>query len=170
MKKSRAAVLICGVACSLWLWAAPPFQADHRPAPNFKLRDLSGQNLELASYKGQVVLLNFWATWCAPCRAEIPEFVTLQSKYRGKPLRVVGISLDDRAEAAAQFYRQYKMNYPVALGNAALAEAYGGVLGLPVTFIIGCDGRIHLRFDGKVVISRLERELEPSLRSKECVQ
>jgi thiol-disulfide isomerase/thioredoxin len=117
-----------------------------------------------------VVLLNFWATWCGPCRTEIPLFIELQNKYRNRGLQIVGISLDDDERTVRDYYRQLKMNYPVALGDANLAERYGGILGLPVSFVVGCDGRIYARHSGKTDVSLIEREIMPLLQGKGCTQ
>ncbi len=137
-------------------------------APDFSLTDLWGKKLGLASYRGKVVLLNFWATWCGPCRVEIPRFISLQDKYRSKGLKIIGISLDDDAKPVRAYYRQFKMNYPVAMGDADLAERYGGILGLPVSFVIGCDGRIYARHSGKTDVSLIEREIMPLLQGEGC--
>jgi peroxiredoxin len=142
-----------------------PFQL----APAFTLADLSGHKIDLAAYRGKAVLLNFWATWCAPCREETPEFIRLQNEYRSQGLRVIGISLDDDSKPVLEFYRRFKMNYPVAVGDAALAERYGGIFGLPVTFVIGCDGRIQAKYSGKVDIPRVEQELRQLLKGRSCV-
>ena len=139
-----------------------------QPAPAFSLIDLEGKRLGLAALRGKVVLLDFWATWCAPCRTEIPHFINLQNRYRDRGLQVVGISFDDEAAPVRAFYRQYKMNYPVAIGDAALAERYGGILGLPVAFVIGCDGRIHSRHAGETDVSVIERDIQPLLRGPQC--
>jgi peroxiredoxin len=138
-------------------------------APGFTLADLKGHKIDLAAYRGQVVLLNFWATWCAPCREETPEFIRLQNEYRSRRLQVIGLSLDDDPKPVLEFYRRFKINYPVAIGDAALAERFGGILGLPVTFLIGCDGRIHSKYSGKVDIARVEQELSQLLKAQSCV-
>jgi cytochrome c biogenesis protein CcmG, thiol:disulfide interchange protein DsbE len=135
----------------------------HMPAPQVTLTDLSGQKLDLASYKGEVVLVDFWATWCDPCRAEIPHFVQLQDKYRNQGFRVVGISMDDGPRPVREFYGQYRMNYPVAMGNAKIAERFGGVLGLPVSFLIGRDGRIYARHVGETETNVFETEIKELL-------
>ncbi len=137
-------------------------------APAFSLTDLGGKALDLAAYRGKVVLLDFWATWCAPCRIEIPYFVDLQNRYRDRGLQVVGISLDDEAAPVRAFYQQMKMNYPVAIGDAALAERYGGIVALPAAFVIGCDGRIHAQHAGEAEVSIIEREIKAALRSPSC--
>ncbi len=140
----------------------------HPLAPGFSLTDLSGGRVDLSAYRGKVVLLNFWATWCSPCRIEIPQFIELQNKYRGKGLRIVGISLDDDDKPVRAFYRQLRMNYPVAIGDAALAERFGGILGLPVSFVIGCDGRIYARHTGLADTSVIEQDIVPLLQQEEC--
>jgi cytochrome c biogenesis protein CcmG, thiol:disulfide interchange protein DsbE len=137
--------------------------ATHPLAPDFCVTDLSGQPFQLSRNRGKVVLLNFWATWCAPCRSEIPGFVDLQIKYDGEGLQIVGISLDDDPRLVHAFYRQLRMNYPVAIGDAKLAEEYGGVLGPPVSFLIGRDGRIYAKYVGETDISVIERELKSLL-------
>ncbi len=135
----------------------------HPFAPNFSLSDLSGQTLTLDDYKGKVVMLDFWATWCGPCRIEIPEFVELQKRYRDQGLAVIGISMDDSPEPVKEFYAQFKMNYPVAVGDEKLAELYGGILGLPTTMLIGRDGRIYAKHVGATDISVFEREIKELL-------
>ncbi|MGE5243602.1 MAG: TlpA family protein disulfide reductase [Betaproteobacteria bacterium] len=130
-----------------------------KPAPAFSLRDLSGRPLDLASYRGRVVLLDFWATWCVPCREEIPHFVALQKKYGSKGLAIIGISMDDEEGPVRDFYRKYGMNYPVAMGDAKLAERYGGILGLPVAFLIDRTGRIAWRLDGETPAATFEQHI-----------
>ena len=135
-------------------------------APDFSLPDLSGQNLNLSVYRGNVVLLDFWATWCDPCREEIPHFVALQQQYGSQGLQIVGVSMDDGPEPVRDFSKQFKMNYPVVMGNAKTGELYGGVLGLPVAFLIGRDGRIRAKHIGATEISVFEKEIVNLLRSK----
>jgi thiol-disulfide isomerase/thioredoxin len=127
---------------------------------------LSGQQLHLSEYRGKLVLLDFWATWCDPCREEIPHFVELQNKYRDQGLQIVGISMDDGPEPVRDFYQSFKMNYPVVMGNATTGELYGGVLGLPIAFLIGRDGRIYSKHIGATDISVFEGEIATLLRVK----
>lgn len=134
-------------------------------APDFSLVTIDGQNLNLTGYRGKVVLLNFWATWCAPCREEIPRFVQLQDKYRKDGLQIIGISMDDGPGPVRQFYDDFHMNYPVALGGAKMGELYGGVFGLPIAFLIGRDGRIYARYFGVTDPSLLETAIRKLLSS-----
>jgi len=131
---------------------------EHPFAPDFSLQQLSGQSLTLSSYRGKVVLLDFWATWCVPCREEIPHFVELQDKYRQQGLQIIGVSMDDGPEPVRDFYREFKMNYPVVMGDAKTGELYGGVLGLPIAFVIGRDGRIYAKHIGATDVAVFEKE------------
>ena len=140
--------------------------AEHPFAPEFSLTDMTGQQLRLSDYRGKVVLLDFWATWCGPCREEIPHFVELQNKLGDQGFQIIGVSMDDGPEPVRDFYRQFKMNYPVVMGNAQIGELYSGVLGLPIAFVIGRDSRIYSKHIGATDISLLEREIEAQLPAR----
>jgi peroxiredoxin len=172
---SSKRIVIYGVValCLLGLYIASRRTA-HRPrptasgnlAPDFTVTDIDNHKLSLADYKGKVVLLDFWATWCAPCRTEIPHFVEMQNKYGPDGFQVIGISMDDDAQPVREFYRQYKLNYPVAVGDDKLAERYGGVLGLPVNFIIDREGRIHAKYLGATDVSVFDQEVKTLLEQR----
>jgi len=140
--------------------------AEHPFAPEFSLPDLTGKTLKLSDYRGKVVLLDFWATWCDPCREEIPQFVELQNKLGDQGFQIIGVSMDDGPEPVRDFSRQFKMNYPVVMGNAQIGELYGGVLGLPIAFVIGRDGRIYSKHIGATDISLFNREIEGLLQAQ----
>jgi len=140
--------------------------AEHPFAPDFSLSELSGQKLNLSNYRGRVVLLDFWATWCEPCREEIPRFEELQNKYRDQGFQIIGISMDDGPEPVRDFYQQFKMNYPVVMGDAKIGELYGGILGLPIAFVIGRDGRIYSKHMGATDVSLFEREIKAQLQAQ----
>jgi peroxiredoxin len=144
--------------------AGGPAGAVGSTAANFSSQDIDGKPLDLASYHGKVVLLDFWATWCVPCQAEIPHFVEFQDKYHDQGFSAVGISMDDGPEPVKAFYQKYKMNYPVAMGTTKLAESYGGILGLPVTFLIGRDGRIAAKYVGLTETEKIQQKLESLLK------
>ncbi|MGH9728018.1 MAG: TlpA disulfide reductase family protein [Candidatus Acidiferrales bacterium] len=118
------------------------FAKDPEAAPPFLVRDLSGNVVSTPALKGKVVLLNFWATWCGPCREEIPEMVKLQSKYKDT-LQIIGASEDEvPPEQVAKFAQKVGINYPVIMASAQLEREYGGVAALPTTFVINTDGRV----------------------------
>ncbi len=132
---------------------------NHQFAPDFTLRTPDGKDLQLSSYRGKVVLFDFWATWCDLCREEIPHFVELQQKYGDRGLQVIGVSMDDSPEPVRPFYQRFHMNYPVVMGTATTGELYGGILGLPISFLIGRDGRIYTKHIGATEASVFEREI-----------
>ena len=135
-------------------------------APDFTLSQLSGQPLKLSDYRGKVVLLDFWATWCEPCRVETPFFVELQKKYADQGLQIIGVSMDDSPDPVHGFYQQFKMNYPVVMGNAKLGDEYGGVLGLPIAFLLDREGRIQAKHMGATDASIFEKEIANLLQSR----
>jgi cytochrome c biogenesis protein CcmG, thiol:disulfide interchange protein DsbE len=161
--------VVAGFYFVLHLRGVPAGPKDRRireqsPAPNFSLPDLNGQQLDLSSYRGKVVLLDFWATWCDPCREEIPHLVELQSKYGSQGFEIIGVAMDDGPEPVRAFYQCFQMNYPVVMGGAKTGELYGGVLGLPIAFLIGRDGRIYSKHIGATGISVFEKEIVNLLR------
>ena len=148
-----AALAACGGRSSKTPGAACP--ADAKPANlNFTLKDTAGKEVRLADYKGKVLLLDFWATWCVPCKIEIPGFIALYDKYRFRGFEVVSVVLMDKFDNAKPYAAAMKMNYPVLDGDPQqdkIDDAYGPLFGLPMTFVISRDGRIcqkHLGLPG----------------------
>lgn len=140
-------------------------------APDFQLRDLNGNNVRLADLRGKAVLLNFWATWCPPCKVEIPWFVDLQKQYGPQGLQIVGVAMDDGnpRDAIAKFAKDMGVNYTVLLGTDKVADAYGGVEALPTTFYIGRDGRIVSRVFGLVSHREVEGNIQAALKQGPAV-
>jgi cytochrome c biogenesis protein CcmG, thiol:disulfide interchange protein DsbE len=134
--------------------------ADAKPANlNFTLKDADNREVSLSQYKGKVIVIDFWATWCGPCKVEIPHFVEFQEKYGKAGLQIVGISVDDTAEKLVPYIRDMKMNYLVlqGLGHDDVQEAFGPIVGIPVSVIISRDGKIcatHTGLTGKDVFER----------------
>jgi cytochrome c biogenesis protein CcmG/thiol:disulfide interchange protein DsbE len=116
-------------------------------APGFTLTDLEGRPVSLSDFRGKVVVLDFWATWCPPCKREIPDFVGLQSTYGSRGVQIVGIALDEPARTKA-FAVANRMNYPVLLGNEEVSSQYGGISGIPTTFVLDRNGKIFRRYIG----------------------
>ncbi len=130
-------------------------------APDFTLESLDGHNVRLSDLRGKAVLLNFWATWCGPCKIETPWFVELQNQYGSQGLQVIGVAMDDSSkDDIAKFAKDMGMNYPVLLGKEAVGDAYGGVPALPETFFIGRDGKIV----GKIMGLESRSEIEDSVK------
>jgi len=118
------------------------------PAPDFKLAGLDGKPVTLADSKGKVVLVNFWATWCGPCRAEIPDLVELQKKYKDR-LQILGLAVDDEdLDAIKKFAARFGVNYPVALATNEIRLQYGGIPALPTSFILDSEGRVVQKHEG----------------------
>lgn len=145
--------------------AAASCDGNAKTAPlDFTIKDMNGVDVKLSSFKGKVILLNFWATWCGPCKAEIPAFVELQKQY-ANDLVVLGLSVDDPVEKLKPYAAQYKMNYPVlvGLGRDDVQDAYGPLWGIPTSFIIGRDGKICKKHMGIATKAQFEREIKALL-------
>ena len=140
-------------------------EATGKPAPlHFTLKDMDGDDVKLASFKGKIILLNFWATWCGPCKAEIPSLVELQDQYEDD-LVVLGFWVDDPVEKMRPYAAQYKINYPLLVGNGRedVQEAFGPLFGIPVSVIIGRDGKIAKKHSGIATKAQIEREIKALL-------
>jgi len=134
------------------------------PAPDFTLETLDGKNLSLSQLRGKAVLVNFWATWCGPCKIETPWLVELQNQYGSQGLQVVGVAMDDSGkDEIAKFAKEMGVNYPVLLGKEAVGDAYGGVPALPESFFVGRDGKIVDRIIGLKGRSEIEDSVKKAL-------
>ena len=138
----------------------------NRPAPPFTRSDLACGRISLSEYRGKVVLLDFWATWCAPCRVELPRFAAWQRQYGPQGLQVIAVSMDDDLAPVRTFLQKQQPDYPVLMGDAKLGEMYGGVLGLPVTFLIDRHGIVRARFDGEADLGMMEARVRNLLTSR----
>ena len=144
--------------------SAPPAQnLLNKRAPDFTRQDLHGHTVRLAGFRGKVVLLNFWATWCAPCQVEMPIFAAWQRQYGPQGLQVIGISMDDDTAAARKLVLRLRLDYPVAMGDARLGLRYGGVLGLPLSFLIDRNGVVRARFQGETDAKAIESQVRELL-------
>ena len=148
--------------------AAADAKAAGKAAPlNFTLKDMNGVDVKLASFKGKPIIVNFWATWCGPCRAEIPSLVELQTQYgaEGKDVVILGISVDDPIEKLKPYAAQMKMNYPVLVGNGRddVQDAFGPLWGIPVTVFIDREGRIAKKHSGIASKEQFEQEIKALL-------
>src|SRR6202140_3449890 len=133
-------------------------------APDFSLTDAKGARVRLADYKGKVVLLDFWATWCTGCKVEIPWYVEFQDKYRNDGLAAIGVSMDDDGwKSVKPFLEEHKLNYPVVIANQDLANRYGGLPSLPMTLLIDRDGKIAESHAGMVDKEAFENKIKALL-------
>ena len=161
MRRLQFAVLLVTVAV---LHAAPaPDPLLNKPAPGFARSGLDNRPVDLAALRGHVVLLNFWATWCAGCVIEMPRFVAWQSEYAADGLAIVGVSMDDDEAPVRSFVRQRQVKYPIIMGDEKLGLRYGGVLGLPVTYLIDRQGIVRARFEGDKQLDAMEATLRKLL-------
>jgi peroxiredoxin len=146
--------LVSGIA--IFLFAKPKAEdmkhaefSDLQAAPDFTLKDVNGKNVKLSDFKGKIVILNFWATWCGPCRKEIPDFIQLQKEYGKEGLQFIGIALDQEGmERVRPFAEKYNISYPILIGNNDIADKYGGMNAIPVTFLIDRKGMIRNHYIG----------------------
>ncbi len=162
------------VSIVLWFLTFPPIlqagaEAEANPkglrAPGWELKDLDGKTVKLSDFEGKVIILDFWATWCGPCKKEIPGFVELQKKYGRDGLAIIGVSLDEGGpQAVKPFLKKLGVSYPVVMGNGGITSDYGGIEAIPTTFIINRKGMIvhkHLGFEEEHVF---ETEIKSLLK------
>ncbi len=133
-------------------------------APDFEVKDIEGKNFKLSDFKGKVLILDFWATWCPPCIEEIPGFNNLYSSYQKDGLEIIGLSLDNAGEKVVKdFVAKNSIKYKVAMGNAEIADNYGGITGIPTTFIINKNGEIASKHIGFTSKADFEKEIKKLL-------
>jgi cytochrome c biogenesis protein CcmG/thiol:disulfide interchange protein DsbE len=131
-----------------------------KDAPDFTLKDAAGKRMSLSDYKGRVVVLNFWATWCGPCKVEIPWFIDFQKTYHAQGFTVLGVSMDAEGWSVVNPYvSAAKISYPIVLGNEEVNLRYGGIEALPTTFVIGRDGKVAYVHAGLIDRTEYEREI-----------
>jgi thiol-disulfide isomerase/thioredoxin len=143
-------------------------------APNFTVKDLNGADVSLAQYKGKVVLLNFWATWCEPCRVDIPWLIEFQNKYQARGFSVLGMAMDEGGKKDVDPYvkderfdvdgQKLAMNYPILIGNDDVGDSFGGLLGLPTSVLISRDGKKIKTFIGLVDHEKFVQAIEAELK------
>ena len=131
------------------------------PAPDFSLRDANNHEVRLSDFQGKVVLLNFWATWCGPCKIEMPWFVEFQRKYRDRGFSVIAIAMDEEGwKVVRPFADRLKLNFPIVIGNDEVADNYGGIMALPTTYVIDRQGKVALMHQGLTSKGDYEDEIE----------
>ena len=172
MKRSPLTLVVVAFAVALMLYVG--FHAARRngpsfaprlalasPAPDFTLQSLDGKTMRLSDFRGKAVLLNFWATWCGPCKIEMPWFVELQNQYAAQGFQIVGVAMDDASkEDISKFAKDMGVNYPILIGKESVGDEYGGVPALPESFLIGRDGKIV----DKILGLRGKAEIEDAIK------
>jgi thiol-disulfide isomerase/thioredoxin len=143
------------------------------PEPEVNFKDLDDKEVPLSQYKGKVVLVNFWATWCEPCQIEIPWLIEMQQKYSSRGFTVLGVDVDDEGKKAVVPYvakerfnvngQKLPMNYPILLGNDAVADKFGGLLGYPTSFLISRDGKVVKKVQGLIDYQEVTQAIESQL-------
>ena len=135
-----------------------------KTAPDFTLEQMNGETFQLSEHRGDIVVVNFWATWCPPCRKEIPGFITLQNKLGEKGVTFVGVSLDEKGfDVVRPYAEKMGINYPLVVGGDSLTRKYGGVRALPTTFVVGPAGTIQYARPGFLPETVLRKQLQPLL-------
>jgi thiol-disulfide isomerase/thioredoxin len=172
VKRSPLTLVIVAFAVALMLYVGfhtarrshssfAPRLSQSSLAPDFSLEALDGKTMRLSDLRGKAVLLNFWATWCGPCKIEMPWFVELQNQYAGRGLQIVGVAMDDASkEDIGKFAKDMGVNYPILIGKESVGDQYGGVPALPESFLIGRDGKIV----DKIIGLRGKAEIEDAIK------
>jgi thiol-disulfide isomerase/thioredoxin len=173
MKKALLTVLVVAALAAAGWFAFRPVEVNLPEAPDVTMAVLEGGQIRLHDLRGKVVLVNFWATWCAPCRIEIPWFIEFQEKYGPQGFTVLGVAMDAEGARVVRPYvrderfevngSERSINYPILLGNDNIEQAFGGLIGMPTSLLISRDGRIIKRFIGLVNHDYLVREIEAQM-------
>jgi thiol-disulfide isomerase/thioredoxin len=144
---------------------APVLAESLGEAPKFSLKSVKdNKSVNLADFKGKVLIINFWATWCPPCRSEIPDFIKLQKEYGSKGLQIIGLAVDaGGAKVVSDFGKEMGINYVSLLADAQTQQAYGGIRGIPATFIVDRKGQIVKKYLGAKSKEQFEAEIKPLL-------
>jgi thiol-disulfide isomerase/thioredoxin len=165
MKTPRAFYFLTAVLAAGFFFS--PVRADPVapvPAPGWELKDVNGQPVNFSQFKGKVVVLDFWATWCPPCRSEIPGYVRLQEKYKDQGLVIIGLSMDQEGpDVVKKFMADFHINYPIVMADDSVVQAFGGVDGIPTTFIIDRTGKIRDKKVGAMETAEYEKVLRQYL-------
>lgn len=141
--------------------AAMQTPGEGKMAPDFALTSTDGKTIKLSDFRGKVVVVDFWATWCPPCKAEIPDFIKLYSQYKDDGFQMLGISLDQGGLSDVKpFMKDYGINYPIVMGDNQVVAAYGGIRGIPTTFVIDKEGKIKASFEGYRPASVFEKLIQ----------
>ena len=175
MKRNPLALVVVALVVATMLYvgvhrarrSGTPRLMQSTVAPDFSLQSLDGKTMRLSDLRGKAVLLNFWATWCSPCKIEMPWFVELQKQYGPQGLQVVGVAMDDASkEDIAKFAKDMGVNYTILLGKESVGDQYGGVPALPETFFIGRDGKIVDKIIGLKGKSEIEEAIQRALNTQ----
>jgi len=148
--------------CAIFIFSSCT-KAEMTKAPDFSLKDIADKTINLSDYKGKIVILNFWATWCPPCKAEIPDFVRFYKAYREKGIEIIGIAVGSQKDEVLRMVEKYGINYPVCMSDGDVEKLYGGIRFVPATFIIDRTGTNHPTRPGALSEAELIKMVEPFL-------